>query len=180
MLEITVPASESWDQVNEVFINTKETVLTLEHSLLSVSKWESKWKICFLEEKNKTSEMIMDYIKCMTINKVTDPNVYYAIPPSDISRIISYIEDPMTATTFYKKNKKNGPHKQVTSERIYFFMTTFGIPFECEKWHLNRLMTLVQICSEENAPKEKMSKQELFARNARLNAERRAKYHTKG
>lgn len=182
MLRVVIPGAEAWDPVKEEFVSIKETTLILEHSLLSISKWESKWKTSFLEAEDLSGDKLRDYIMCMTINHVQDNNVYYMIPNDVVQKIVAYIKDPMTATNIYHndKKKKKGPHKTITSERIYYWLTAYNIPFETEKWHLNRLLSLIDICSEENAPKEKMSKQELFARNARLNAERRAKLHTKG
>lgn len=181
MFRTVIPAREAWDPMNEEFVSIKDTRLILEHSLLSISKWEMKWKVPFMGEKESmTDERMIDYIRCMTINQVDDPRVYYMIPSNILLDIKKYIEDPMTAKVFYNKKKKTGARQVITSDDIYCWMAMYRIPFEAEKWHLNRLMTLIQCCSDANAPKEKMSRAELLARNARLNAERKAKLNTKG
>ena len=179
MLEIVIPNSELWDNKNKEFINIQETSLTLEHSLISVSKWESKWHKPFLSKEKKTEEEIIDYIKFMTLTPKVDPNVYKALTQKSIDDIEKYIYDPMTATTI---NNKNSPksRKIVTSEVIYCWMIELNIPVEFQKWHLNRLMTLIQVCSLENQPKKKMSKKELCSRNSALNAARRKQMNTKG
>ena len=179
MLKITIPAMEAWDPVKEEFVQTEETKLVLEHSLLSVSKWESTWKIPFAGGNELTAEQSIDYVKCMCINPVKDDSVFYTIPRSILMEIKKYIDDPMSASKFDDKKKPRG--KAVyPSEQIYCFMTMYGIPFETEKWHLNRLLALIRWCGIENAPKEKMSETEILMRNAKLNAERKARLHTRG
>lgn len=179
MIRIVVPATEAWDPIKEEFIVTEETKLTLEHSLLSVSKWESKWKVPFVSNKEMTGEMELDYIRCMCTTPVKDDNVFYVIPIDKLKQIKAYIEDPMSASTFEEK-KKSGARKTLTSEHIYCYMAMYRIPFETEKWHFNRLLNLIRYCGIENSPPEKMSRNELLMRNAKLNAERRARLHTKG
>lgn len=183
MLKVTIPAVEGFNEKTNQFVDIiPETTLQLEHSLLSLSKWESKWKKPFLSQSptdSRTTEETLDYIRCMTLNSNIDPNVYSYIPTAEFNKIIQYIEDPMTATTFGKKD--NGGVKQViTSEIIYYWMIALNIPFECQKWHLNRLLTLVRVCSEKNAPQKKMSTREIMARNKALNAQRKAQLHTRG
>lgn len=180
MLQINVPAREFYDEVNERFINVKETALTLEHSLVSLSKWEQKWCKPFLGKDDKTNEEILDYIKCMTLTQNVDPNVYLALSNENITMIREYIDNPHTATTI--KENPNAPksHEIVTSELIYYWMIALNIPFECQKWHLNRLLTLIKVCNIKNAPPKKMSQHQLLSRNAALNAARRQKLHSKG
>lgn len=180
MLTITIPETEIWDSVNEEFIKIKGQTLELEHSLLSLSKWESKWQIPFLGRDQKTTEQTLDYVRCMTINKNVDPKVYTAITNTQLQEINKYISSPMSATTISRK--ENGPRSReiITSELIYYWMISLEIPFECQKWHLNRLLMLIEVCNIKNSPPKKMSRQELAARNKALNAERRAKLHTKG
>ena len=180
MLQINVPAREFFDEVNERFINVKETALTLEHSLVSLSKWEQKWCKPFLGKDDKTNEEILDYIKCMTLTQNVDPNVYLALSNENITMIREYIDNPHTATTI--KENPNAPksHEIVTSELIYYWMIALNIPFECQKWHLNRLLTLIKVCNIKNAPPKKMSQHQLLSRNAALNAARRQKLHSKG
>ena len=179
MLQITVPAAKAlWDENNEEFISIDETPLSLEHSLLSISKWESKWNKPFLHTKEKTNKEIIDYIKCMTLTKNVDPNVYVCLTAENIQEIVNYINAPMTATTV----KNNGrPNREiVTSELIYYWMISLNIPVEFERWHINRLITLIRVCSIKTQPAKKMSRSEVMQRNAALNAARRKQTNSKG
>lgn len=180
MLRIVVPEVELWDENNQIFIKAKSQVLQLEHSLVSISKWESKWHKCFIGSDDKTTSEILDYIKCMTITQSVDNSVYYRLSDSNITEIDNYINNPMTATYFSTESKHGISREQVTSELIYYWMIAYNIPFECEKWHLNRLLTLIRICNIKNTPPKKLSQSELLSRNARLNAERRKKFNTTG
>ena len=179
MLTITIPATESFDPITETFFETKEQKLQLEHSLLSIAKWESKWKKPFLDKGEKTPEESRDYIRCMTITQNVDPNIYYALTKENYVEIINYIQDPMTATWFADDHKP--PSREIiTADIIYYYMTALQIPFTCEKWHLNRLMTLIRVCSEKNKPPKKMSKRNIMTQNQALNAARRAKMNSMG
>ena len=180
MLYITVPAVEQWDEVKNEFIQSKEQTLQLEHSLVSLSKWESKWCKAFLTKTPKTEEETLDYIKCMTITQNVDPEVYGRLTADNIRQINKYIEAPMTATCFSEDKNSKGSRETVTSELIYYWMIALNIPFECQKWHLNRLLTLVKVCNVKNAPPKKMSKKDLMSRNAKLNAARRQQFNTRG
>lgn len=179
MLTITIPARELYDEKNQMFFNTKEQTLRLEHSLVSISKWELKWRKAFLKKDEKTNEEIIDYIKCMTITQNVDPNVYNFLTRSNINEIIEYIDNPMTATTF-ANNENNNSREVITSELIYYWMISFNIPMECQRWHLNRLLTLIRVCSIKNTPPKKMNKREVANRYAKLNAARRNKMNSKG
>lgn len=179
MLKITIPEQELWDEENEEFLYIKECTLCLEHSLLSVSKWESKWKKPFIRKEPMTIEESSDYVKCMTITQNVPDIVYKHIPISIINRVNEYIDDSMTATTF--SDTKGRPNREIiTSELIYYWMVAYQIPFECQKWHLNRLLTLIRICGIKNSPEKKMGKNELRAQNRALNAARRSKLGSKG
>lgn len=179
MLAIHIPEIEIYDEVNSEFVYIKEQTLQLEHSLVSISKWESIWHKPFLNKKDKSQEEIVDYIKCMTITQNVDPIVYNFLPLDVQNQIVEYIKDPMTATTVKSSGKKN-TGKIATSELIYFWMISYGIPFECQKWHLNRLMKLIEVCEEENKPKKKMSMSSIMKRNSALNDLRRAKTGSTG
>ena len=122
----------------------------------------------------------MDYIKCMTITQNVPQDVFNTIPKKILNRIVEYINNSMTATTFSQRETKGGSREIITSELIYFWMISYGIPFECQKWHLNRLLTLIRICNVKNQPAKKMGKKELMSRNAQLNAARRKKLNTRG
>ena len=180
MLEITIPAIEFWDEEKQEFINKKEQTLQLEHSLVSLSKWESKWCKSFLYTKEKTFEETIDYIKCMTITQNVSDDVYTRLTNKNIEDINNYIAAPMTATVFYDNKNQGGKNETVTAELIYYWMISLNIPFECQKWHLNKLLTLIRVCNVKNTPPKKMSKRELMSRNASLNAARRKQLNTRG
>ena len=180
MLTITIPAREMFDEKTQTFLTTKEQTLQLEHSLVSLSKWESKWCKPFLSKEEKTLEQTIDYIKCMTITQNVDPNVYLGLSRSNIEEINKYIESPMTATTFSQHNQSNSSGENTTAELIYYWMISFNIPMECQKWHLNRLLTLIRVCNVKNTPPKKMSRGEIMRRNAALNASRRKQLNSSG
>ena len=181
MLQITIPATEQWDPVKQEFINVKEQTLQLEHSLVSLSKWESKWCKSFLSSReNKTNEETIDYIRCMTLTKNVDPNVYQCLTKQNIQDIHDYINAPMTATILPKDQNKRGSREVITSELIYYWMIALTIPPEYEKWHLNRRLTLINVCNIKNAPPKKRSKRDIMSRNAALNAARRKQFNSRG
>lgn len=186
--KIVIPAiDDEWDDINQEFINLPSVTLLLEHSLVSISKWESKWHVPFLKERaEKTPEQTLDYIRCMTLTQCVDPEVYSRMPASVLEEINEYIGDPMSATTIPNRSSKgSGPNREtITSELIYYWMVAYNIPFECQKWHLNRLLKLIEVCmfkqdQQQNGP-SKMSKSEIMARNRKLNAARRKRLHSKG
>ena len=181
MLQISVPISpEGWDEENQKFVDPKYKVLQLEHSLISLSKWESKWCKPFFTNKEKTIEETIDYIRCMTLTPNVDSSVYNFITRNNIEQINEYIEAPMTATWFSKNETGKTNREIVTSELIYYWMIALDIPFECQKWHLNRLLTLIRVCNIKNTPPKKMSKRAIMNRNSALNASRRKQLHTRG
>lgn len=181
MLTIAIPSSEFFDEASNKFIAIKPTTLQLEHSLVSLSKWESKWHKPFLDKRKKTEEETIDYIRCMTLTQNVDPNVYYGLSNKVLQEISAYIENPMTATWFSEDRNQGRPNREViTSELIYYWMIALQIPFECQKWHLNRLLTLIRVCNIKNTPGKKMSKSELMNRNAALNAARRKANNSAG
>lgn len=184
MYKLVIPKGEWFDEKKQEFITLKNSVtLSLEHSLVSVSKWESKWKKPYLSLDKKTKEEEIDYIRCMTLTQNVDPTIYYCIPPIELLKINGYINDPMTATTFGKTENKGG-REIITSEIIYYWMTCYNIPFECQKWHLGRLIALIRVCAAKNSASssqgKKMSSKEIMARNRALNKARRAQLHSRG
>lgn len=186
MLLITVPDNEPceyFDDEKEEFIYIpakKEQTLRLEHSLISLSKWESKWNKPFYSKEEKSIEETIDYIRCMTLNRNIKLDVYSRLTDDNLKAISEYIYAPMTATTFPNENAKSFDREIITSELIYYWMIAQNIPFKCEKWHLNRLITLIRVCGIKNTPPKKMSRSEIMNRNASLNAARREKLNTKG
>lgn len=169
-----------WNEGSEEFVSGKEQILTLEHSLVSLSKWESKWNKPFLSRNEKTYEETIDYIRCMTLTQNVDPNVYACLSPENVRDVNTYISLPMTATTFYEDKNTKTNRETVTAELIYYWMISMNIPFECQKWHLNRLLTLIRVCSIKSQPAKKMSRREILSRNAALNAARKKQLNTTG
>lgn len=179
MLQITIPDREYYNEISNEFIFVNGKTITLEHSLLSISKWESKWKKPFCGTEEKTYEETIDYIRCMTITNNVDPRLYNNITFDNLKQVKEYIEDSMTATVISDGPKKKSS-SYVTSELVYFWMASFRIPFTCEKWNFNRLLTLIRICEIKNSPKKKMSKRERLSKNKALNEARRRKSNTSG
>ena len=179
MLTLTIPTQECWDEEKEEFVYLNQKTIQLEHSLVSLSKWEAKWHKPFLSKDQKTKEEIEDYVRYMTITQNVKPEIYKSLTAEHYRQINAYIDDPMTATWFRKESRRS-TSEQVTAELIYYWMIALNIPFECQKWHLNRLLTLIKVCNIKQQPEKKMSKREILANNAALNAARRAKLKTKG
>ena len=180
MLQLRFPDKEFWDEKNEKFVQVKGQTIQLEHSLVSISKWESKWKKPFLSREGHTREETLDYVRCMTTTQNVNPILYELLTAEQIKQVNQYIDDPMTATTISKQEGKGGSTRVITSEEIYYSMVAYQIPFECQRWHFNRLMMLIRVCDERNKPKKKMRKGEIAKRNRSLNAARRARLGTKG
>lgn len=186
MLKITIPKREYYDDEKNEFITLeKDTTLQLEHSLVSISKWESKWHRSFLNNGPKDIEETIDYIRCMTITQNVDPTTFLFITDNNIKAVMEYIDDPMSATTFGediipKVEGKFQKKEIITSELIYYWMTICNVPMECQKWHLNRLLNLIRICEIKNQPPKKMSKSEIMNRNKALNAARRKRLGSRG
>lgn len=186
MLQITVPAFEVFDESTGSINEIKECTLSLEHSLISISKWEAKWKKPFLGREPKTPEQSLDYIRCMTLNPKVDPLIYSGIRPEQVKEINDYVNDSQTATWFNDQDRKVS-REIITSELIYYWMVAAEIPFECQKWHLNRLMTLIKVCSIKNEESMKSTKSgkgkkpsQQGMSNAAINAARRKALGSKG
>lgn len=184
MLEIVIPEQEKYEEETGKFIQTKKTTLKLEHSLISVRKWEAKWHKLFLENEDKTFDELLDYIRCMTLNREKiDQNVYRFLTNEDLEKIVTYIQDPMTATWFHNNNRigaSNRTGEKVSAEIIYYWMIAQNVPVEFERWHLNQLLTLLKVVNIKSGGEKKMSKKEAAAQRATLNKQRRMKYKTKG
>lgn len=180
MLRITIPDKELWDEIKEEFVYKKGQTIQLEHSLVSLSKWESKYCRPFLVKQDKTYDETVDYIKFMTITQNVAPEVYKNLTDENIEDIKKYIEAPMTATHFSDETNKKTSREQITAELVYYWMVALNIPFECQKWHLNRLLTLIRVCNIKNTPPKKRSKKDIMRRNSAMNAARRKRYNTRG
>lgn len=178
MLSITIPDTETYDEVKNEFNTFPEVTLLLEHSLSSISKWESKWKKVFCDTYEKTKEESLDYIRCMITNN-DDPDVIHFLTHKNINDINKYIDDSMTATWFKEEAQDKPSKEKITAELIYYWMLQSSIPLECEHWHFNRLITLIKVCSVKNQPEKKRSPKEIAASHAATNAERRAQAKAK-
>lgn len=180
MLRLTIPAREYWDEEALEFVKTREYNLELEHSLVSLREWESKWNKAFISKQPKTYEETIDYIKCMTLTDNVPPDAYKHLTKENIREVNKYIKAPMTATYISEDKKSKGRGETVTAELIYYWMISLNIPFECQYWHLNSLITLVKVCNVKNSPPKKMSRREIASRNADLNRARRKQLNTRG
>jgi len=180
MLTIIVPGVEMFDEKSQEFITVDDVTLDLEHSLVSLSKWESKYEKPFLGKVEKTTEEVIGYIKAMTLTPNVPDEVYLKLSEQNINAINEYIDAKMSATWFNEAPGAPPSREVITSELIYYWMVTFQIPFECEHWHLNRLFTLIRVCNVKSAKPKKMSRAEIAARNRELNAQRRAQLGSKG
>lgn len=180
MLQITIPPVEEWDELNEEFVYKKGQVLQLEHSLVSISKWESKWCKTYLSKQKKTKEESLDYIRCMTLTQNVDPDIYNYLTVDNLKQINNYIEAKMSATNTSSTKGTKTNNEAITSEYIYYMMVALNIPFECQKWHLQRLFALIHICNIKNQPPKKGSRKDILSGYAALNAARRKQLNTKG
>lgn len=179
MLQIVIVINEDYDEANSQFVNPESVTLHLEHSLVSLSKWESKWCIPFLREEEKTTEQVIDYIRMMFLGADFPEQVVEHFTAEHYTAITRYIEAKMTATWF--NEQRPAPNDEiVTAELIYYWMIALGVPFECQNWHLNRLLTLIKVCNIKNAPKSKMSRADARNRQRELNAQRRRETGSKG
>ncbi len=180
MLKLILHSAEFYDEDRNEFLQGKEHVLQLEHSLVSISKWESKWKKPFLSKTKKTYQERCDYVRCMTITQNVPPYLYRGLTDVELNRVEAYMQDPMTATII-KQSSRGGGGGAITSEEIYCWMIQYGIPFSCEKWNFNRLMALINLCGKKTNHKgNKVKKHEMAQRMSELNDARRAMYKTKG
>lgn len=180
MLTIVVPERELYMSESNTFITVREHKLKLEHSLMSIYKWESKWHKSFINTTDKSVDETVHYVKCMTITQNVDPLVYKCLTVENFRLINDYINDPMTATTFSDDHNQKKNRKIITAEVIYARMLMAGIPLECEKWHLNKLLTLLRVCESYQSPPKKMNRNEMISQRKALNAARRKKYNSKG
>lgn len=187
MLSVVIPPVELWDENKQEFINFPGAKIMLEHSLIAISKWEAKYRKAYLSMDKKTEAETRYYVKCMTITPNVPDLAYRCLTSENYKEIKAYIDSPMSATTF--RENKNHPHsnEKITSELIYYWMVSNQVPFECEKWHINRLMNLLKICSIKNQESQKGMKKPKktassshMASMAALNAQRRAALGTKG
>ena len=180
MLRLTIAEEEFYNESKDEFFTLPELQLDLEHSLLSVSKWESEFEKPFLSTADRSSEEVLRYAYYMITTPEISPEVISRLTNQDLKKINDYIEKKNTATTFSDTKKHGGRTETITAELVYYWMVAFQIPIECEAWNLNRLFALIRICNMKNQPQKKMSRHEIAQRNRELNAQRRAELGTKG
>ncbi len=180
MLELVIQREEHYDEAAEKFVYPNAVIVKLEHSLVSLSKWESVTEKPFLSKEQKTSEELLDYIFCMNSSEAIDLEVFNDLTQDNLEVINKYINAKSTATTFKELPNSRMNREVITAEIIYFWMISLNIPFECQHWHLNRLLTLIKVCNEKNAPKRKLSRREVAERNRDLNEQRKRELGTKG
>ena len=180
MLTIVVPGIEMFDERSQEFTTRDDVVLELEHSLVSLSKWESIYEKPFLGNTEKTIDEVVGYIKAMTLTPEVPEEIFKKLSEGNITEINKYIDARMTATWFSEMPGAPKSREVITSEVIYYWMIAFNIPFECERWHLNRLFTLIRVCSIKQGKPQKMSRSQIAAQNRELNAQRRAQFNTTG
>lgn len=180
MLRIIIEGDESFNDATQTFETFDDVVLDLEHSLLSVSKWESEYQKPFLAAGSKTTEEIFGYLRAMVVTPNWDPDVLYRCSQETIDKIQHYIDSSQSATTFGTMPERRGPGEVITSELIYYWIVSFNIPFEVERWHLNRLFSLIRIFNIKNSKQKKMSRSEIAQRNRDLNERRKAELGTRG
>lgn len=180
MLTITVGATESYDDEKQEFVSQGGEELQLEHSLVSLSKWEAIHEKPFLGDGSKTSEEILSYVECMTVGEIPRGEILQQLSPKNVEQINAYVDKKMTATWFSEIEPKARNQEKVTAELVYYWMTVFNIPWEAQHWHLNRLFTLIRICNLKQQKPKSMSKAEVAQRNRELNAKRKAELKTKG
>lgn len=180
MLKLIVSGTEYFNEETEEFESVGDFELELEHSLISLSKWESKYQKPFLSNLEKSPEEILYYIKAMILTPIYPNDLFEKFSTENFAQINNYIESRESATTFGDMPDRRIRGEVITSELIYYWMVAFNIPFECERWHLNRLFSLIRICNLKNSKQKKMSRSEMAARNRELNAKRREQYGTRG
>ncbi len=180
MLRIIIEGDESFNNETQTFETINDVVIDLEHSLISLSKWESKNQKPFLSSGVKTAEEIFDYLKAMVVTPNVDLDALYRCSQENIDKIQAYIDSSQSATTFGIMPERRGPGEVITSELIYYWIVSFNIPFDCQYWHLNRLFSLIRICNIKNSKSKNMPRNELAQRNRDLNAKRKAELGTTG
>lgn len=180
MLTITVPGLEVYDEETETFSTIGDIQLQFEHSLLSLSKWESEYQKPFLGKEEKTAEELLGYVKAMIVTPNFPPDIFSKLTQKNLDEINDYINSKQSATTFGQMPETKGRGETITSELIYYWMVAFNIPFEVETWHLNRLFSLIRICNVKQSKPKKIPKNQIAARNRELNAQRKQQLGTSG
>lgn len=183
MLKLILPKVENWDSKKQEFVYDQEVTLELEHSLVTLSKWESKWEKPFLGPEIKSTEETIDYIRCMTLTPDVPPETYHRLSSTHFTQVNSYIDSKMSATWFNEAagaGKASRSREIITAEIIYYWLDEFKINWEAQHWHLNRLFTLVKVHNQKNVPEKKMSRRDMLSERNRLNAQRKTEMKSQG
>lgn len=176
LLKLNIPAQDYWDERTERFVTVDSGILVLKHTLVSLNKFETINKTPLFNKQKIPRDQLIEYIKCMTINEIKDENIYLSLSAADFKKVDAYMNDPMTATRFSRRKDRNINGRFITAELVYYWLSAFNIPFQpCEEWHLNKLLTLIKVCSEEQkGPQKKSRKEELMDRHALNEARKKA------
>lgn len=180
MFTVVIPEKEFFDESQMRFVKMEGGSFEIEHSLAAITKWEAKYKTAFLSSVDKTVEESLDYIRCMTITPDVDPDLYYRIDNELMQQINDYIGEKQTATQIRMLPGRKQKPEIITAEIVYYWMISLGIPSEYDRWHFNRLLTLIEVFNAKNGPQKKMTQKDILAQNRALNEARKAKYKTKG
>lgn len=180
MLEIHIPELEFYDESNNEFFTRKPLDVSLAHSLISISKWEGIWKKAYFpssyQEGLQGGLEELSYVECMIIGKTPSYVPMYLLQ-NHKRELHEYINDTQTATTLHQLGPRKGVTPTITSELIYYWMIKFGIPFECQRWHVSRLLALIEVCNnKENAKGNKMNPVDSARYRYELNKKRLAAY----
>lgn len=180
MLTIQIVLNEGFDNDKQEFVVLESFPLLLEHSLVSLSKWESRYCKPFLGQEEKTLEETLGYIEAMVLNPEFPPEVLSKLSKINFTQINEYINAKQTATWFNDPPNQRPSREIITNEVIYYWMIALGVPMECQHWHLNRLLTLIKVCNVKNTPPKKMGRKEQANMQRQLNAERKARLQSRG
>lgn len=184
MFVLNIKEKVLWNEKDQEFVTISPYTIKIEHSLLSIRKWESKWHKPFMTQTQKTQAEQKDYVRCMTIGYELPEEVYATLDAQEMNEVFTYMNEPMTATWFSENDQKQAKSKMgsetVTYEIVYYWMSKLNIPYDCEKWHINSLMTLIKVSMLKEQPSKKMSKRDVMSQNRALNEQRKAKMKSKG
>jgi len=180
MLKLIIPQEESFDEATNRFVVTKATILEFEHSLASLSKWESTFERPFLSNDKKSSEEVIAYVEMMLLTPDVSVETLESLTQVHYDKINQYISSKQTATTINEVRKGGRGGEVITAEIIYYWMVSMGIPFECQYWHLNRLLMLIKVINRKNEPSRKLGRNEAARKQRELNEQRRAQFNTRG
>lgn len=180
ILVLEFPEYDQFDRVTEEFVTFPPARLTLVHNLLSIVRWESKWKRSFVDRPPSSVDEVIDYVECMADGQPSVPHMLERLTRDHTEAIKAYIADPMSASVMLSRPGQTKSSEKMTSDLIYYYMVTFQIPFEAEEWHLNRLLMLIRICNAKQSAGQKTNSKSAASQRAALNRARRARAGSRG